>query len=207
MAYFPFFIELSGKRGLIVGGGAVALRKVRKLLPYGPRLTVVAPEMDPALRAVEGLKLYERPFAPEDLNGCAFAVAATGDRAVNRQVALLCARRRILADVADCGEEGSFVFPALVKRGDLSVGISTGGAFPLAAVYVKEQLQALLPREMDAVVVYLNRQRQALLERETDKTVRDRALAALCRVCMERGRPLEEAETAAVLAAAAKKEG
>ena len=75
MAYFPFFVDLNGKTGLIVGGGAVALRKARKLLPYGPRLTVAAPEIRPEFRELEAVELRRRPFAAADLDGCDFAVA------------------------------------------------------------------------------------------------------------------------------------
>ena len=69
MAYFPFFVDLNGKTGLIVGGGAVALRKARKLLPYGPRLTVVAPALRPEFQELEGVALLRRPFEEADLEG------------------------------------------------------------------------------------------------------------------------------------------
>lgn len=201
MGYFPFFVDLAGRRGLVVGGGAVALRKVRKLLPYDPLLTVVAPAVDPALEVMEGLTLLRRPFALEDLEGCVFAIAATGDRAVNREVARLCRERRVLVNVADRGGEGTFLFPALVKRGDLSVGVSTGGAFPLAGVYVKERLEELLPEDLEAVLAFLNGWRERLKAEEPNRAARNRFLKALCRAAMERGRPLEPEETAAVLAA------
>ena len=83
MAYFPFFVDLEGKHGLIVGGGAVALRKAQKLLPYGPRLTVVAPKLKAEFWELHGVEFLRRPFAVTDLDGCAFAVAATDDRALN----------------------------------------------------------------------------------------------------------------------------
>ena len=67
MAYFPFFVDLEGKRGLVVGGGTVALRKVEKLLPYGPRLTVVALEFRPEFRELQGVELLRRPFEQTDL--------------------------------------------------------------------------------------------------------------------------------------------
>ena len=137
MGCFPFFVDLAGEPGLIVGGGKVAARKIQKLLPYGPRLTVIAPETGAAVRETEGLILLERPYRPEDLDGdWRFVIAATDCRAVNREIALRCRERRILVDVADGGEEGSFLFPALVKRGRLSVGVSTGGASPTAAASV-----------------------------------------------------------------------
>lgn len=95
MAYFPFFVDLSGRRGLVAGGGAVAARKVEKLLPYGPQLTVVAPRISAGIARQAGVTLVERPFYPGDLDGCDFAVAATGCRETNARIAALCRARSI----------------------------------------------------------------------------------------------------------------
>jgi Ca2+-transporting ATPase len=76
MPYFPIFIDLCGNPCLIVGGGAVAARKAEKLLPYGPRLTVVAPEPCSALTRMEGVTLLPRAFVPEDVSGMALVIAA-----------------------------------------------------------------------------------------------------------------------------------
>ena len=130
MAYFPLFVDLDGRTGLIVGGGAVALRKAQKLLPYGPRLMVVAPEINPGFRELQGVELLQRPFADADLDGCAFAVAATDDRALNHRVAKLCGQNSIPVNVADSREDSTFLFPALLRRGELSVGVCGGGLGP-----------------------------------------------------------------------------
>ena len=145
MAYFPMFVELEGRPCLIVGGGAVALRKARRLLPYGPCLTVVAQSFVPELEALEGAALYRRAFRPRDVEGQALVVAATGDGALNREIAALCRARRIPVNAVDDKDNCTFLFPALVRRGPLSIGISTGGASPTAAVYVKEKIEAAPP--------------------------------------------------------------
>ena len=160
MSYFPFFMEMEGRPGLIVGGGVVACRKVEKLLPYGPRLTVVAPEIAPEIAAVNGLTLLRRPFRPEDLEGMVFVISAAPP--VNRQVAELCHERHLPVNVVDDRELCSFLFPALVKRGSLSVGISTGGASPTAAIYLKEQIAALLPENFEELLAFLDSLRPAL---------------------------------------------
>ena len=160
MSYFPFFMEMEGRPGLIVGGGTVACRKVEKLLPYGPRLTVVAPEIAPEIAAVKGLTLLRRPFRPEDLEGMAFVISAAPP--VNRQVAELCRERHLPVNVVDDRELCSFLFPALVKRGSLSVGISTGGASPTAAIYLKEQIAALLPENFEELLAFLDSLRPML---------------------------------------------
>ena len=101
MAYFPMFVELEGRPCLIVGGGAVALRKARRLLPYGPCLTVVAQSFVPELEALEGAALCRRAFRPRDVEGQALVVAATGDGALNREIAALCRARRIPVNAVD----------------------------------------------------------------------------------------------------------
>lgn len=201
MGYFPFFAELSEKHGLIVGGGAVALRKVQKLLPYGPRLTVVAPEIGEEIRGIDGLDLRERPFVPEDLDVCGFVIAATSDRALNHQIAELCHEQRIPVNVADSKEDSSFLFPALVKRGELSVGISTSGAGPTAAIYLKERISELLPERFEEILAYLEDARETVKEQVPEECLRKRLLRDLFYDCMRAGRPLTDAELAKKLRA------
>ncbi len=136
MGYFPFFMDLEGREGLVVGGGAVALRKLQKLLPYGPRLTVAAPELLAEIEALPGLTRLRRSFAPAMLEGKGFVIAATDDREVNRGIAALCRERGIPVNAVDDKEQCTFLFPALVKRGYLTVGVSTAGASPSAAAWV-----------------------------------------------------------------------
>lgn len=194
MGYFPFFVQLQSVPGLIVGGGTVALRKAEKLLPYGPRLTVTAPEIGAELARLPGLTLVRRPFRPEDVEGMAFVIAASGDAALNRQVAGLCRERGIPVNVVDDKEACSFLFPALVKRGELSVGISTGGSSPTAAIWLKEQIGALLPQGLEDILAWLEEQRPILKARCPEEKDRARGFSNLFAACLEAGRPLAEEE-------------
>lgn len=194
MAYFPFFVDLSGRRGLIIGGGAVALRKVQKLLPYGPRLTIVAPEIRPEFRELEQVDLCRRPFAAADLNGCDFAVAATDDRQLNHRVAELCGQRRIPVNVTDSREDSTFLFPALLRRGELSVGVSASGAAPAAAAFVRDRFAQVLPDGLDGILEFLDQIREPVRQVVPDGKVRKKLLASLAADCMEAGRPLTEEE-------------
>lgn len=163
MAWFPFFVELDGAPGLLVGGGTVALRKAEKLLAYGPRLTVVAPQICGELAALEGPVFCRRPFEERDLEGPPrFVVAATDDRALNHRIAALCRERRIPVNVVDDPEACSFFFPALLLRGKLSAGISTQGASPTAAARLRDRLDALLPAGIEAMLDRLDRCRARL---------------------------------------------
>ena len=163
MGWFPFFIQLEGARGLLVGGGRVALRKAEKLLPFGAQLTVVAPCICPPLAALPGLTLCRRAFADSDLSPAPdFVIAATGDRALDRRIAALCRARRILVNVVDDPAACGFYFPALVQRGRLCIGISTGGASPTAAAWLRQKIEALLPPGFDGILDRLAARRKAV---------------------------------------------
>ena len=163
MGWFPFFVQLEGARGLLVGGGRVALRKAEKLLPFGAQLTVVAPCICPPLAALPGLTLCRRAFADSDLSPAPdFVIAATGDRALDRRIAALCRARRILVNVVDDPAACGFYFPALVQRGRLCIGISTGGASPTAAVWLRQKIEALLPPGFDGILDRLAARREAV---------------------------------------------
>lgn len=163
MGWFPFFIQLEGAHGLLVGGGRVALRKAEKLLPFGAQLTVVAPCICPPLAALPGLTLCRRAFADSDLSPAPdFVIAATGDRALDRRIAALCRARRILVNVVDDPAACGFYFPALVQRGRLCIGISTGGASPTAAAWLRQKIEALLPPGFDGILDRLAARREAV---------------------------------------------
>ena len=194
MGYFPFFVQIQDMPGLIVGGGGVALRKAEKLLPYGPRLTVVAPEICPELARLPGLTLVRRPFRLEDGEGMGFVIAASGDAALNHQVARLCRERGVPVNVVDDKQACSFLFPTLVKRGELSVGISTGGSSPTAAIWLKEQIAALLPQGLEDILTWLEEQRPILKARCSEERDRARGFSALFAACLAAGRPLTREE-------------
>lgn len=198
MGYFPFFVDLEGREGLVVGGGAVALRKLQKLLPYGPRLTVAAPELLAEIEALPGLTRLRRSFAPAMLEGKGFVIAATDDREVNRGIAALCRERGIPVNAVDDKEQCTFLFPALVKRGDLTVGVSTAGASPSAAAWVGRRVSERLPEDFGEMLDYLASLRPMVRERVAEEN-RAAVFARLFSDCMEQGFPLEEAALAAVL--------
>lgn len=193
MAYFPFFVDLEGQRGLIVGGGTVALRKAEKLLPYGPALTVVAPEPVSELAALP-VTLVRRSFQETDLDSADFVIAATDDENENHRISALCRGRNIPVNVVDDKAACSFLFPALVRRGSLSVGVSTGGSSPTAAIWLKKQIEAILPEQTEEILTWLEEQRPILKERLPDQRARAACFARLFAACLALGRPLTEQE-------------
>lgn len=153
---------LAEARCVIIGGGAVAERKARQLIEAGARPTVVSPGLCPALegRRVAGqIAHIARGYREGDLAGAALAIAATDDGAVNRQVAGEAQRLGILANIADAPELGGFHTVASVRRGDLLITVSTGGASPALAAELRRELEARYGPE------YAERTRLAAAER------------------------------------------
>ena len=151
MAYFPLFIQLEGRRCLVAGGGPVGLRKAAVLARFGGQVTVVSPAFCPGFDSHPELTLCRRVFQPSDLDGVELAVATTDSRQVNGEIARLCREREIPVDVADCGAEGTFLFPAVCRRGEVTVGISTGGGAPALAGEIRRRVEQLLPLDLDEV--------------------------------------------------------
>lgn len=207
MGYFPFFIELEGKEGLIVGGGRIAAHKIEKLKPYGAKLTVVAPHIEKRLKEDETLICEERAFADDDVEGKFFVIAATDETERNAHISELCKEKNILVNVVDEKEKCSFIFPSLVKEGKLSAGISTEGASPVVAAALRSRLASSLPEKTEEILDYLAQLRIWTKERIADSTVRADFLRETALLCMEWGRPLTWEETEKRLAAgeAAKK--
>ncbi len=148
MDYLPIFLDVRDRDLLIVGGGAVALRKADLTARAGARLRVVAPEIHAELIQLvqdSGGQCHLREFTPEDLTGVVAAVAATGDLGVNRQVAKAAQARDLPVNVVDSPDDCSFIFPSIVDRNPLLVAVSSGGRAPLLARKVRAQMEATLP--------------------------------------------------------------
>ena len=196
MPYFPMFIDLEDKPVLIVGGGAVAFRKLHKLMPYGVIPTVIAPHVVPEFETLPNVKLYKRSFHVSDLRPRpSLVIAATDNKATNHKISVLCQKRRIPVNVADDPALCSFLFPALVQQGAFSAGISTGGASPVAAAYFKERLRELLPEGLDTLLSWLESLRPALKASIPEQNKRAAVFRRLFDACMAKGAPLTKAET------------
>lgn len=195
MGWFPMFTDLSGRECVVVGGGTVALRKVGKLLPYGPRITVIAPRIRPELRTMAGVSCVEEPFDETRIPaGCACVIAASDSREANHAAAAYCRLHGIPVNTADCPEECTFLFPALVTRGQLTVGISTGGASPVAASCLREQIESILPENTEELLNFLETLRPLLRQRLSAPELRTAVNRAAFTACLSCGRPLTEEE-------------
>lgn len=198
MAYFPFFVDIGGKNGLIVGGGRIALHKLQKLLPYEAVLKVVAPDVLEELwqTALEkDICVIKRKFEPSDLDGMCFVIAASDDMEANAEVGRLCRERNLLVNVVDDKEACSFLFPSLVKAGNLSIGISTEGTSPEVAAELRGRAAAMIPSDMDAILAYLGSLRPLAKAHIQDSGRRAAFLKDMAQVCLDTNAVFDTQET------------
>lgn len=160
-ASYPVFLRLAGRRVLLVGGGRVAAQKLPALLAAGAAVRVVAPEIGPTLRRA-GAELHARVFAPADLDGCWFAVAAApGD--VNRQVAAEAEARGIFVNAVDDAAHASAYLGGVLQRAGVTIAVATDGQAPALAGLLREGLEALLPDDLERWLDTARAQRTAWL--------------------------------------------
>ncbi|MBZ5581720.1 MAG: bifunctional precorrin-2 dehydrogenase/sirohydrochlorin ferrochelatase [Acidobacteriia bacterium] len=133
-------LSLKGRPVLVAGGGRVASRKAHDLRRAGAEVTVVAPEICPEIEGM-GLKLLRRPYSSEDLRGKFLAIAATDDEELNARISHQAQAKGILVNVVDRPALCTFTLPAVVRRGHLTIAVSTEGQCPALASVLREELE------------------------------------------------------------------
>lgn len=171
VAYYPVFLDLGAAPCVVVGGGAVAEEKVHGLLAAGARVKLVAPEVTPGLAelARRGRILHvAREVRRGDLGGACLAVAERRDEETMRRLWREAREERVPLSVVDEPRWSTFIAPAVVREGDLTVAVSTGGKAPALAVRLKQAIAALVGPEHGRFLDLAGRSRAALLERTPD---------------------------------------
>lgn len=175
-------LDLRGRLVLVVGGGAVARRRVGGLLLAGARPTIVAPAVDAELLTLaraEGLTVHARPYRSGDVAGHDLVFAATNRRDVNERVLREAAAERVLANAADEPAASAFQLPAVLRQGEVTVALSTGGAAPLLARRLRERLEAVVTPGLGRTAARLSRLREQLHRHAPDEARRRRFWFAL----------------------------
>jgi precorrin-2 dehydrogenase/sirohydrochlorin ferrochelatase len=166
LRYYPVNLDLCDRSVVIIGGGAVAARKAKRLLSAGALLCVVAPRLHEklaVLAAAGALTHLSRSYQPGDLRGALLAFAATDDPTVNLAVATEAKELGVLIDVIDAPQSGAFTTPAVLERGDLLITVSTAGASPALARSIVCRLEPLFGPEYAEAVALLAEIREKLL--------------------------------------------
>lgn len=196
MVYFPMFLNISGRKCLVVGGGKVALRKVLVLLDFDARVTVVARKISDEIRNLP-VDICERDYAEEDIKACALVVAATDDANVNHKVAETAKRYHIPVNAVDQPEDCTFIFPAYVKRKNVVGAFSSAGNSPVLTQYLKAQIQDVLTDELGEINEYMGSIRDTVkvsLATETERKRAYRLVLEKLLMCNEAGQELQLSE-------------
>lgn len=176
MKYFPFFIDIEDKPGLIVGGGKVAEEKVFRLQPFHSNITVIAPDISEKLMRDKDICCIKREFQDTDINNKLYVIAATNNQKLNEYISNLCKNQGIFVNVVDNINQCGFIFPSLVTSGSLCIGISTGGASPSVASIYRKKIQKQIPENMEEILIQLAECRKWAKENIQDNEARKRYL-------------------------------
>jgi precorrin-2 dehydrogenase / sirohydrochlorin ferrochelatase len=166
MRYYPVNLDIRGRRCLVVGGGRVGARKVKTLVDCGAVVTVVSPAIVPAIAKLADsqiIDLKKRPYQTNDLEGMFLVIGATDDEALNRHIHADAEQRNLLCNIADRPEICNFTLPAIVRRGDFMMAISTAGKSPAFAKHMRKQLETQFGPEYGKLLDLMGAIRRRLL--------------------------------------------
>jgi precorrin-2 dehydrogenase/sirohydrochlorin ferrochelatase len=165
MSLFPMFVKLEGRRVLVVGAGSVAEAKIESLLPTDATVRVVGPKATPRVREwarANRIEWEAREYRPADLAGMFLVIAATNSPALHDDIYAEARSRGVLCNAVDEPERCDFYFPAVVRRGELQIAISTGGLSPALAQRLRKDLEQQFGPEWEQWVAQLGRTRDEL---------------------------------------------
>ncbi len=168
---YPIYLKLAGQLCLVVGGGKVAERKVGSLLECGARVRLVSPAVTSQIEewANQGkLELRQRQYQTGDLEGAFLVFAATDQEEVNRRVSEECLSRNLVVNVVDDPPRCNFFVPSVIRRGKLSIAISTSGTSPALAAKIRRQLERQFGPEYEEFMEILADLRRQVLAGEAD---------------------------------------
>lgn len=184
MSTLALNIRIHGRLAVVIGGGGVALRKIRTLLKAGASVKVVAVRICPEIAGLEDsgtIAVRVGSYASADLDRAFLVIAATDDPEVNRQVLADAGERGTLVTVADNPAMGDCTFPALLQRGDLEIAVSTGGRCPTFAVDVRDSIAEFIGQEYGTILDQLAVEREKLLTNGSPSTYNVAVLRSLAR--------------------------
>ncbi len=147
MTLFPFFEDIDGKRFVVIGGGRVAKGKVRRLLPFTHNITVISENTD-----IDFVPVIRRNFTESDILSGDYIIAATDSEETNGRIFELCKKHAKPVNTVDDPEKCTFIFPSLIKRGELVIGISTTGKSPALSKHLRQQFEAGLDGDIEKVL-------------------------------------------------------
>ncbi len=183
---YSIALNLEGAPCLVVGGGTVALRKIEALIASGATIMVVSPDVAPEIEALEEVEIARRKFRVEDLRGRFLVISATDDRDVNELVAREARRQRMLVNVVDVPELCNFYVNAQVRRGDLTISVSTGGASPALAGKIRKDLERVYGEEYADFLLLMREYRPTIIREVADPERRSKVFKRIAAAGIEK---------------------
>ncbi|MEE0452295.1 precorrin-2 dehydrogenase/sirohydrochlorin ferrochelatase family protein [Peptacetobacter sp.] len=191
--FYPVNLNLDNMEIIIVGGGNVALRKCMNFLDFGKSITVLAPDFDSRfLELGNKVDLINDVFREEYIDKFDIVVAATDDKEVNEEIACICRKKSKLINVVDSRDLSDFTVSSYVKRGDLLIGISTGGKIPALSAKIRRDLEEIYDESFAEYVDLLGELREKIIKKYEDKTERKEVLKALVKLDIEELKEIEK---------------
>jgi precorrin-2 dehydrogenase/sirohydrochlorin ferrochelatase len=166
MSKYPIYLELKGRRVVVIGGGAVAVRKAQSLLAAGARLIVVAERIDNMLTTLcqgKNAELIKSKYSKNYLAEAVLAIAATNNHQLNKQIYKDCQELEVLCNVVDESELCDFFVPAVVRRGDLQIAIGTEGHCPAYAGHIRKKLEKIFTEKHGQFLAELEELRKKII--------------------------------------------
>ena len=199
MGYYPIFLEMKDRRCVVIGGGAVAERKVEGLVAVGANVTVISPAITDGLRdllAQGAIRHVAREYRGGDRAGYDLVFVATDNSEINAAVSSEARSLRIWVNSADNPDHCDFILPAVIRRGDLAVAVSTGGVSPAVTRAIREELDEYLHADYAGFVQIAGEVRKELREKSVSPgaSAWNRALQGNFRRLIKEGKPVQAKE-------------
>lgn len=183
MGYFPFYIDIENKKCIIVGGGKIALQKLRKIILFNPDITVIAPNICDEIKKI-GVKTECRKFIDKDIKNAFMVISATDDEKLNAHIFELCRAENILVNTVDDKEKCGFIFPSIIKKEDVTIGITTSAKSPLYAKYLRQQIEDVLDGINPKIIDILSKYRPIIKAKINSEYLRKRANEKILDLCI-----------------------
>lgn len=181
MKYYPLFLDIAGKKCVVIGGGEVAARKVARLLECGADVFVVSPELNAELvtmKADNTVFHIESVYSADCLTGAALVIGATDNEKINAAVCADARKLGIPVNIVDDPEKCDFILPSVVERGDLIMAVSTGGKSPALARHLREELEKKYDRKYEIFLKILGGLRRRMKDADAGKKWFESLMAA-----------------------------
>jgi precorrin-2 dehydrogenase/sirohydrochlorin ferrochelatase len=177
--YYPVFLNLKNKKAVVIGGGMVAERKVRALIRAGASVTIISPTLTQVLKKLKDKEQFtyiKRNYQRGDVNDAFLVIAASSSTRTNAEIAR---DANSLINVIDAPSVGNFIAPSVVRRGPLTIAISTEGASPALSKAIRKEMEKLYDKEFTLYLKFVESVRGKAMEKIADRKKRERFLKSL----------------------------